>query len=95
MKRRGRYQPEEIDRLSLAAPFDLAEAKTTWRAALSDAEAFIAERPHEEVGCLYYSPGRDCFVAPSPGVSLREQGLIPHFGRPGGILPKVAEQQKR
>ena len=91
LKRRGRYQPEEIARLALAAPLDLVEMKATWRAALSDADRFIGERPHEEVGCLYYSPSRDCFVAPSPGISLKEQGLIPHFGRPEGILPKVAE----
>ena len=91
LKRRGRYQPEEIARLTLAAPLDLVEMKTAWRAALSEADRFIGERPHGEVGCLYYSPSRDCFVAPSPGISLKEQGLIPHFGRPEGILPKVAE----
>ena len=94
LKRRGRYQPEEVSRLTLAAPLDLVKAKTAWRAALSDADKFIRERPHEEVGCLYYSPSRDCFVAPSPGISLKEQGLIPHFGRPEGILPRVAEVQR-
>lgn len=91
LKRRGRYQPEEIHQLALAAPFDLVEAKTAWRAALSDAETFVAERPHEEAGCLYYSPDRDRFVAPSPETSLEDQGLVPHFGRREGVLPKVAE----
>lgn len=91
LKRRGRYRPEEIDRLALSAPFDLAEAKAAWRAALSDAETFVAERPHQEVGCLYYSPSRDRFFAPSPGISLKDQGLIPHFGRREGILPRLAE----
>ena len=94
LKRRGRYQPEDIARLTLATPLDLVEVKETWRAALSDADKFIRERPHEEVGCLYYSPSRDCFVAPSPGISLKEQGLIPHFGRSEGILPKVAELKR-
>ena len=89
LKRRGRYRPEEIARLALAVPFDLAEAKTAWRAAFSDAEEFIRKRPHDEVGCLYYSRSRGCFAVPSPGLSLREQDLVTHFGRPGGILPRV------
>lgn len=95
LKRRGRYRPEEIARLALAAPFDLAEAKTAWRAALSDAHEFIRQRPHEEAGCLYYSPARDRFAAPSPGLSPREQGLVVHFGQPGGILPRVADAPRQ
>lgn len=91
LKRRGRYQANDIARLALAAPFDLAEAKTVWRAALSGANEFIRERPHEEVGCLYYCPSRARFAAPSPGLSLREQGLVTHVGRPGGILPRVVD----
>jgi len=91
LKRRGRHQPEDIARLALAAPFDLAEAKTAWRSALSDAHEFVRQRPHEEVGCLYYSPARDRFAAPSPGLSPREQGLVIHFGQRGGILPRVAD----
>lgn len=94
LKRRGRYQPEEIDRLALAAPFDPVEAKAAWRNALSDAHDFIRSRPHDEVGCLYYSPSRDGFTAPRPRRSLEEQGLVPHFGRPGGILPRVAESER-
>ncbi len=93
LKRRGRYQPEDIARLALATPLDLVEAKATWRAALSEANKFIHERPHNEVGCLYYSPSRDRFVSPSPAISLKKQGLVRHFGRPEGILPRVANQQ--
>lgn len=95
LKRRGRYRPEEVARLALAAPFDLAEAKTAWRTALSDAHEFIRQRPHEEAGCLYYSPARDRFAAPSPGLSPREQGLVVHFGQPGGILPRVADAPRQ
>ena len=94
LKRRGRYRPEDVARLVLAARFDLAEARTAWRAALADADDFIRERPHDEVGCLYYSSSRDCFVAPDPGLSLEEQGLVTHFGQPGGILPRVAATQR-
>ena len=81
-------------RLVLAARFDLAEARTVWRAALAEADSFIRERPADEVGCLYYSSSRDCFVAPSPGLSLEEQGLVTHFGRPGGVLPGVAATER-
>lgn len=91
LKRRGRCRPEDIERLALATPFDLAEAKEAWRAALSATDEFIRSRPHREVGCLYYSPGRDCFVVPARGLSLQEQGLVTHFGQTGGILPRVAD----
>ena len=91
LKRRGRYQPEEIDRLALAAPFDPIESKDAWRKALTDADNFIRSRPHDEVGCLYHSPSLDRFAAPCPEPSLQEQGLVTHFGQPGGILPRVAE----
>ena len=94
LKRRGRHQPEEIDRLMLANPLDLVKAKAAWRAALSEAHGFILERPHGEVGCLYYSPRRDCFIAPCPEPSLEEQGLVPHFGRSGGILPRVVDAER-
>ncbi len=91
LKRRGRYRPEDVAELVLAAPLDLVECKEAWRATLRDAAEFIRERPYEEAGCLYYSPCRDCFVAPSPEASLREQGLVTHFGQSGGILPRVAD----
>ena len=91
LKRRGRYRQEDIDRLALAFPFDLAEGKLAWRGALADAGAFLRSRPSEEAGCLYYSPCRDRFTAPSPGVSLEEQGLVTHYGQLGGILPRAAE----
>ena len=91
LKRRGRYQPQEIDRLVLAAPVDLVKTKAAWRAALAKAGEFILERPHEEAGCLYYSPCNDCFVAPSSEFPLEKQGLVRHFGQPGGILPRVAD----
>lgn len=91
LKRRGRHRPEEIARLGLAEPFELPEAKSAWRAALTSAADFIRERPHEEAGCLYYSPNRGRFVTPAPGIPLRDQGLVTHFGQPGGILPRVVD----
>lgn len=90
LKRRGRQRPEDIDRLDLAVPFDLVEAKVAWLTALADAEAFVRSRPAEEVGCLYYS-SRCGFTVPSPDLSLADQGLVVHFGQSGGVLPRPAE----
>ena len=87
LKRSGRFRPEDIARLDLARPFDLERAKQRWLAALADAEAFVAERPPDELGCLYYAPARERFEAPSSDQDLAAQGLLVHFGRPGGVLP--------
>ncbi len=64
---------------------------TIWVRALADAEAFARSRPVDEVGCLYYSAEVGGFTVPVPGVDLKEQGLVVHFGEPGGVLPRVVE----
>ena len=76
LKRRGKFQPEEVARLQLAAPFDLIEAKAAWLAALAAAEAFANERPPEETGCLYYSHRDERFVVPRGGIGLTEPGIL-------------------
>jgi hypothetical protein len=93
LKRRGRYRPEDFERLRLAEPFDLPRAKQAWLAALAGAEAFARERPPEESGCLYYSARTERFVAPERDASLTDQGLVPHFGAPGGVLPRMADSR--
>lgn len=85
LKRRGRVRPEELARLDLAEPIDVHVMKSEWLEALESVEAFVASRPSDEIGCLYYSPSRQAFVDP------REVGdTQPHFGRPGGLLPRVS-----
>jgi hypothetical protein len=91
LKRRGRYRPEDFARLRLAAPFDLPQAKETWLAALAGAETFVRERPPDEAGCLYYAVTGGRFVMPRADASLADQGILPHYGAPGGVLPRVAE----
>lgn len=91
LKRRGRYRADDFTRLNLARPFDLEAAKTTWLAALDDAEVFARARPPEESGCLYYSRHTQGFVVPRADVSLGDQGLVPHYGAPGGIVPRLAD----
>lgn len=91
LKRRGRYRPEDFARLHLAEPFDLPGAKGIWLEALANAEAFGHERPSDEAGCLYYATREERFVAPLPGRSLAEAGVVAHYGSPGGVLPRVAD----
>jgi len=91
LKRRGRYRPEDFTRLRLAGSFELPQAKETWLAALSQAETFVRERPPEEYGCLYYAPQSERFVIPRSSESLVDQGIVPHYGGPDGVLPRVAD----
>ncbi len=93
LKRRGRYRPEDFARLNLVEPFDLVEAKQVWLAAVGEAEAFVRERPPEEDGCLYYATDKREFVVPSADASLSEQGVVLHFGEPGGVLPRAADSR--
>lgn len=86
IKRRGHYRPVDFERLQLAQPVDLGGLKAKWLSALQEAERFIQSRPPEELGCLYYSPGRRGFVTPGPGAPA---DAAAHFGRPGGILPAL------
>jgi hypothetical protein len=87
LRRRGRYRSEDFARLHLRHQPDLVVLKQTWLSALEDAEAFIAARPPEELGCLYYSREQGRFVS---HFAAGDPDVVPHFGRPGGILPKVS-----
>jgi hypothetical protein len=84
LRRRGKYRPEDFARLALVEPVDLHALKRRWLDALDDAERFFGTRDPDELGCLYYAPSEQRFVQPEPG-----QAVIPHFGRPGGVLPLV------
>lgn len=88
LRRRGKVRPEEVARLDLRVPFDVEEARNRWRGALERAEEFVMSRPPDEVGCLYYDPAGERFVEPDSARPLEEQGLVIHYGRPGGVLPR-------
>jgi hypothetical protein len=49
-------------------------------------------RPADEAGCLYYDRATDRFVEPASDRTLEEQGLVIHYGRPGGLLPRPSTQ---
>lgn len=91
LQRRGRYRPEDFARLHLLEPFDLPGAKGVWLAALAEAESFARERPPDEYGCLYYFPSGARFVVPRSDASLAAQGIVQHFGTPGGVLPRITD----
>ena len=68
------------------APIDPRALKTEWLAALDSVEDYVASRPPEELGCLYYSASCRAFIDPR-----RAADSVPHHGRPGGVLPRVME----
>lgn len=92
LKRRGRLRPEDFARLELVEPFDLVGSKAKWLAALEQAEQFARQRPADEMGCLYYSTQEKRFVLPNSVTSLDQQSIVAHFGKPGGVLPRIAGQ---
>lgn len=86
LRRRGRIRDEDLARLDLVATVDLRTLKQEWLEALDSVEIFVASRPSDEVGCLYYSASCRAFVNPREAVDA-----MPHYGRPGGVLPRVAD----
>jgi len=84
LRRRGRIRPEDLARLQLVGEIDLPELKTAWLEALDSVASFVESRPPDEIGCLYYSASRETFVDPREAPDA-----VPHFGRPGGVIPQV------
>lgn len=81
--------------LAVLAPARASEGYLAGGAALhfspNSARSFVEHRPAEEVGCLYYAPARERFEEPSSSGDLASQGLVTHFGRPGGVLPRPTD----
>ena len=53
---------------------------------LYSVEPFDTSRVPSEIGCLYYSARRQEFVDPQ-----NVPDAVPHFGRPGGVLPRIVD----
>jgi hypothetical protein len=88
LRRRGRIHPEDLARLHLSEPLDVKGIKIAWLAALESTEVFVRGRSADEAGCLYYSSDLERFVDPNRG-DVGE--VVPHYGRPGGVLPRIVE----
>lgn len=93
LKRRGRFQKEDFDRLHLVRPVQLEDLKKTWQESLENAENFVNSRPHNEVGCLYYTDKEKIFFMPASD-SLIGRDYQTHFGKPGGVIPIFEETKK-
>lgn len=88
LRRRGRIHTEDLSRLDLTEPVDLHAVKKSWLEAVDSVDPFVASRPADEIGCLYYSAEGQEFVDPQ-GVP----DAVPHFGRPGGVLPRIIDSR--
>jgi hypothetical protein len=86
LRRRGQIREEDLARLELTEPVDLQDLKRAWLEALDSVEPFVDSRPTDEIGCLYHSASEQRFVDPR-----NVDDAVPHFGRPGGVLPRVVE----
>lgn len=86
LRRRGRYRPEDFARLRLVTPPDLPVLKQVWLRALEEATTFVNQQDPATLGCLFFEPESQRFLQPAEG-----QRTTLHFGRPGGVMPLVAE----
>ena len=75
-----------LEILDLAEPIDLQELKSEWLEALESVEPFVEYLPQGEIGCLYYNASQGIFVDPREAPDA-----APHFGRPGGVLPRIID----
>ncbi|RKZ13146.1 hypothetical protein DRQ53_13755 [bacterium] len=90
MRRRGKIQVDELNRLNLKNPIDPQDLKTRWLTALDSADEFVRLRPDHETGCLYYATERREFVDPGRTTGIE---VVVHFGRPGGVLPRALDDE--
>lgn len=84
LRRRGKVRPEDLKRMALNMRPDLSELKSRWLIVLDQAEEFVRKRPADKIGCLYFDKDQRKFIEPKAG-----DKVVPHFGRPRGLLPSV------
>jgi len=89
LRRRGKYQAQDFQRLLLNTKIDLPALKQSWLQMLDEAEHLVTNLPAQEVGCLYYCSKEKKFVCP-PLVD-RPTSINPHFGKLGGVLPQIID----
>jgi hypothetical protein len=82
IRRNSRYPAEAFAGLDADAPLDAAVVMEKLRAALDDAEKFVAAMPSDKAGALFLKDGKP--VQPDP---TRLDQYVEHRGRRGGHLP--------
>lgn len=90
--RTSKYQPKDLEDVTLARPISLVELKQKLLGAVREAEDLIARLPASEVGCLYLdAAGKP--VTPDPEAA-GFAGLTRHFGSLRGSWPRVVEEER-
>ncbi len=89
LRRRGKYQMQDFSRLMLREEPSLPDLKSKWLTILERTESFIRNRPHSEIGCLYYSRQEKKIINPSETRFAEATDIVRHYGRPGGIIPRL------
>ena len=86
IRRNSRYPAAEFAELDADAPIDAALVMRKLRAALDDAEQFVAAMPSDKAGMLFLRNGNP--VQPDPA---RLDQVVEHRGRRGGHWPTSPE----
>jgi hypothetical protein len=89
LKRKGKFRPEDFNRLKLTIKLDLTAIKQTWMRALSEADEVIRSLPTEEVGALYFNTKEQKFTLPE---MPRSKDIIVHYATKGGVLPRITDE---
>lgn len=84
LHRKGHISEDELRRLDLSVPLSPEILRKQWIDALKSAATWIAQRPADEMGCLYTHPETGLVFAPQPG---DEANVL--RGQPGGVLPRI------
>lgn len=86
IKRRGKFQPKDFERLHLTKKIDPVELKQNWIIMIDSTEKFIQSRPISEMGCLYLKKSNLVPYTPQSNEKINKDYLI-HFGKSGGVMP--------
>ncbi|MEY2877685.1 MAG: hypothetical protein RLZZ15_65 [Verrucomicrobiota bacterium] len=89
--RTSKYQPKDLEDVTLARPISLVELKQKLLGAVREAEELIGRLPASEVGCLYLDAAGKV-VTPDPEAA-GFAGLTRHFGSLRGSWPRVVEDE--
>lgn len=90
LKRKGRYQDSDFQKLNLTKKIVLSDLKSTWLEALKQAENFVNICPEEYIGCLFYSTTSKKFVTPDLSTNMLDADVKPHFCRLNGVVPQFS-----
>ena len=89
IRRNSRYPAEAFTELDAVTPIDAALVMRKLRAALDEAETFVAAMPSDKAGALFLKDGKP--VQPDPA---HLDQYVEHRGQRGGHLPTSTELEQ-